>query len=92
MQDFSRHAKCLYDLLSSDMNQSTKFKSKFQSVRTGQPPPNEKIEWTDKPKLTYLVDVLTNLPVMAYPRFEDPYILQVDASEEGLGPVLYQRQ
>lgn len=42
--------------------------------------------------LDYLVDVLTNPPVIAYPRFEDPFILHVDASEEGLGTVLYQRQ
>lgn len=29
---------------------------------------------------------------MAYPRFEDPFILHIDASEQGLGAVLYQRQ
>ncbi len=29
---------------------------------------------------------------MAYPDFEKPYVLHVDASEEGLGAVLYQRQ
>ncbi len=29
---------------------------------------------------------------MAYPDFKKPYVLHVDASEEGLGAVLYQRQ
>lgn len=29
---------------------------------------------------------------MAYPDLEKPFILYVDASEEGLGAVLYQRQ
>lgn len=34
--------------------------------------------------MDYLVNVLTNLPVMAYPRFEDPFILHIDAKEQGL--------
>lgn len=29
---------------------------------------------------------------MAYPRFENPFILHIDASEQGLGAVLYQRK
>lgn len=29
---------------------------------------------------------------MAYPNLEKPFVLHVDASEEGLGAVLYQRQ
>lgn len=29
---------------------------------------------------------------MAYPKFEDPFILHIDASEEGFRAVLYQRQ
>ncbi|KAK7904447.1 hypothetical protein WMY93_017054 [Mugilogobius chulae] len=39
-----------------------------------------------------LVNQLTNPPVMAYPDFQRPFILHVDASEDGLGAVLYQRQ
>lgn len=64
------------------------------SAKVGQLPPNQKIVWTDthQQALDYLVDVLTNPPVMAYPRFEDPFILHIDASEQGLWAVLYQRQ
>ena len=29
---------------------------------------------------------------MAYPNYEDPFILHVDASQKGLGTVLYQKQ
>ena len=94
VQDFSRHAKGLYDLLSADVTPSPESKSNFRSARAGQLPSQQKIVWTDthQKALNYLVDVLTNPPVMAYPRFEDPFSLHVDASEEGLGAVLYQRQ
>lgn len=94
MQDFSRHGKCLYDLVSADAAPNPQSKSNSQSTKVGQLPPHQKIVWTDthQKALDYLVDVLTNPPVMAYPRFEDPFIVHIDASEEGLGAVLYQRQ
>lgn len=94
VQDFSRHAKCLYDLLSADVTPSPELKPTFRPAGAGQLPPHHKIVWTDSHQkaLNYLVDVLTNPPVMAYPRFEDPFILHIDASERGLGAVLYQRQ
>jgi hypothetical protein len=36
--------------------------------------------------------VLTDLPLMAYPEPNSPYVLPTDASESGLGAVLYQEQ
>lgn len=39
-----------------------------------------------------LVDILTHPPVLAYPNFDLPFILHTNASNEGLGAVLYQRQ
>ena len=36
--------------------------------------------------------MLTGSAVMAYPDFENPFILHVDASQEGLGAILYQTQ
>lgn len=83
VQDFSRHAKCLYDLLSGGGAQTTESKPTFSSAGAGQLPPHHKIVWTDthQTALNYLIDVLTNPPVMAYPRFEDPFILHIDASE-----------
>lgn len=84
----------MYDLLSADAALSPQPKSNMLSAKVGQLPPNQKIVWTDthQQALDYLVDVLTNPPVMAYPRFEDPFILHIDASEQGLWAVLYQRQ
>ena len=47
VQDFSRHAKCLYDLLSGGGAQTTKSKLTFRTAGAGQLPPHQKIVWTD---------------------------------------------
>ena len=39
-----------------------------------------------------LLDSLTSPPVLAFPDFELPFLLNTDASADGLGAVLYQRQ
>ena len=42
--------------------------------------------------LDELLHCLISPPVMAYPNYEDPFILHVDAPQKGLGTVLYQKQ
>ena len=42
--------------------------------------------------LEELVDMLTHPPVLGYPDFDMPFVLHTDASEQGLGAVLYQKQ
>ena len=39
-----------------------------------------------------LIHRLTSPPVMAFPDFTKPFVLYTDASQEGLGAVLYQEQ
>ena len=39
-----------------------------------------------------LIHRLTSPPVMAFPGFTKPFVLYTDASQEGLGAVLYQEQ
>ena len=60
----------------------------------GQSPSNQKITWTEQHQLVpeKLIDCLVQPPVMAYPNFNRPYLLHTDASETGLGAVLYQEQ
>lgn len=87
VQDCSRHVKCLCDLLSVDNTPDSK--TPGWSAKVGHAVPTQQIIWNDRHQKApdYLVDVLTNPPVMAYPRFEEPLILPTDASEEGLGGV-----
>lgn len=96
--DFSRRAKPLYDLLKVvqvPVVKETKKKGKKPGgKRKGQASSNQSVTWTldHQECLEDLVDVLTSSQVMAYPDFEMPFILHVDASQEGLGAILYQKK
>ena len=50
--------------------------------------------WTPNHQLTLekLIEHLVNLPLMAYPEPNSPFILHTDGLESGLGAVLYQEQ
>lgn len=50
--------------------------------------------WTTEHQniLEELVDLLISPPIMAYPKFDEPYVLHIDACQNGLGAILYQRQ
>jgi hypothetical protein len=60
----------------------------------GQLPSSSIVQWTNDHQLILedLLDHLDDPPVMAYPDFTKPFIVCTDASEEGLGAVLYQSQ
>ena len=57
--------------------------------KTAQPP----FEWTEQCEQSFdaLKDALTSAPVLAYPDYSKPFILEMDASLKGLGAVLSQR-
>ena len=52
------------------------------------------ITWTHEHQvvLEKLVDYLVNPPFLGYPDYSLPFILHTDASNKGLGAVLYQRK
>ncbi|XP_068738778.1 uncharacterized protein [Montipora capricornis] len=52
------------------------------------------IVWTQEYQgvLEKLVDCLTNPPILGYPDYRLSFVLHTDASNEGLGAVLYKRQ
>ena len=63
-------------------------------TKSGQLPSSTLISWKKihQEILETLVDAITSAPVLAYPDFKKPFIVHTDASEKGLGAVLYQRQ
>ena len=60
----------------------------------GQVSSREPVNWTSEHQaaLDQLISAISKPPVMAYPRYTQPFILHTDASEQGLGAALYQRQ
>ena len=93
IENFSLVAKPIHDLL--------KYDSKCPPGKKQQPKekcrPKKKthqVSWSDEHQsaLNFLMDCLTSPPLMAYPDYEIPFVLHTDASQEGLGAVLYQKQ
>lgn len=93
VQDFSRIAKPLYDLLQVPSNTLPPKPTRGRAKHTQQPS-RTLIQWNKEHQeiLERLIDMLTQPPVLAYPDFTRPFILHTDASQRGLGAVLYQNQ
>lgn len=69
-------------------------KTKFKSTKNGQLTSKTAVQWTPEHSavVSHLVDMLTSPPILAYPDYDLPFVLHTDASNEGLGAVLYQQQ
>lgn len=95
IKDFSRRASCLYDLLKADPDEPPDTMKKSKSKKANHVVPSTKqITWTDQHQqaLELLIDCLLHPPVLGFPDFTQPFIVHTDASHQGLGAVLYQRQ
>ena len=94
IENFSRTAKPIYDLLKIEQPSSLKGKKKDTRSKGNQASSRTPITWqeTHEKAIDYLVSCLSNPPVMAYPDFSIPFVLHTDASQEGVGAVLYQKQ
>ena len=79
VQDFSRRAKPLTDLL---------------VVNREKKDSKAPVEWTEECQRTLnaLIDDISSPPILAYPDFSKEFILHTDASTKGLGCILYQEQ
>eukprot|EP00794_Sanderia_malayensis_P020671 gene20671-22709_t len=86
---FAKKAKPIYELLTSDPEKSSKVAN-----CNGQLSSQTKVNWTDRHQETLkaIIQLLTSAPIFAFPDPAEPYILHTDASQEGLGVVLYQKQ
>ena len=102
IRDFARIAKHLYQLLEGNhpssptvLNQQKKnVKQRIRKKKSTSPLSTQPTVWTQEHQkvLEILLDSLTSPPVLAFPDFELPFLLNTDASADGLGAVLYQRQ
>lgn len=102
IQDFSRLAKPLFELLLTPPGTRESTQNPQVPNRRGALRKNEKgqlnsrtpIVWTAEHQeaVSKFVDMLTSPPVLAYPNCDLPFVLHTDASNEGLGAVLYQQQ
>ena len=97
IENFSKIAKPLYDLLNRDTsppNMSTASRNNHNMYGNHLLPSKSLIQW--KPEhssaLEILVERITSPPILAYPQYNDPFLVHNDASQDGLGAVLYQRQ
>ena len=96
IKDFSRIASPLYDLLKGPVETETlqNKRRKWQTRQNSRVPSSTPIQWTDMHQsvLEQLIDCLAQPPVLGFPEFSQPFILHTDASNQGLGAVLYQKQ
>ena len=55
---------------------------------------HSKVDWTDECQAAFdlLKEMCTNSAILAYADYKKPFCLNMDASEKGLGTVLYQQQ
>lgn len=97
--DFSRLAKPLYQLLSSPPEGAAPVEKRVRGKcvsrrRQGGLPSNTPIQWTQSHQetLNFLIDKLITPPILGYPDLTQSSILHCDASQDGLGAMLYQRQ
>ncbi|KAK3748398.1 hypothetical protein QZH41_000172 [Actinostola sp. cb2023] len=98
IQDFAKIARPLFDLLQAprDSRSGDRDRSRQSRLSTNDKTVSSKqrITWTQQHQasLVRLIDCLTTPPIMAYPDHSQPFVLHTDASNDGLGAVLYQRQ
>ena len=83
IEDFSQKAWPLHKLLTGLDNKVLK--------KSGG---NLKLDWTKEHELCFnlLKEICTNTPMLAYGNYSKPFKLHTDASEIGLGAILYQDQ
>ena len=94
VQDFSRKVKPLYDMLKRSGEGKAGKEKAGKGSNKQKYDSRVKIEWKDEHQgiLERIIDYLQSPWVIAYPDFNVPFFLHTDASNQGLGAVLYQTQ
>ena len=83
-----RLCKPIYELLDGKHH-----KAKPQPTN-GQLPSKYPVKWTTEhgAAMNKLIGYITSPPILAYPDYNAPFVVHTDASQHGLGAVLYQKQ
>ena len=91
VQNFATIAKPLTDLLGEKTDEKNEGEDR---VKKGAIPSSQKITWEKdhQQALENLIHQITNPPILAYPDFKEEFFLHTDASAQGLGAILYQKQ
>ena len=99
IKNFAQIAKPLFELTQKakeDVFQDLQDgrKQKGQQAKQHQVSSRQPVKWEvhHKETLLHLLDCLAKPPILAYPDYDLPFTLHTDASNAGLGAVLYQRQ
>ncbi|CAB3997934.1 Hypothetical predicted protein [Paramuricea clavata] len=73
---------------------STASRNNHNKYGNHQLPSKSLIQWNPEHSsaLEILIERITSPPILAYPQYNDPFLVHTDASQDGLVAVLYQRQ
>ena len=92
---FAEKARCLHKLVGPTSNKHRKARAKKEKDNSTTVIPTEPriFEWTTKHQEAFdaLKEALSTAPVLGYPDFSREFILEIDASLNGLGDVLSQQ-
>ena len=86
---FAEKARCLHELLGPTSNKHKKARARKEATQTE----HRTFEWTTKHQEAFdaLKEALSTAPVLGYPDFSREFILEIDASLNGLGAILSQQ-
>ena len=89
---FAEKARCLHELVGPTSNKHRKARAKKEATTVIQTEPTI-FEWTTKHQEVFdaLKEALSTAPVLGYPDFSREFILEIDASLNGLGAILSQQ-
>ena len=92
---FAEKARCLHKLVVPTSNKHRKARAKKEKDNSTTVTPNETriFEWMTKHQEAFdaLKEALSTAPVLGYPDFSREFILEIDASLNGLGAILSQQ-
>ena len=94
IQDYSKIARPIFDILEKPKEKIEQNCKTRNNSKNSQLPSSTAVGWNkvQKDALDKLITATTTMPILSYPDFDQPFILHTDASEDGLGCILYQQQ